>query len=318
MHLVSESRPLSMAHHTQSWLAPTAPLTTLPPLFLQAANFQPQWPLFIIATPRACLHCKLLYGTSAWNRGLPELWIADSPSAFKSLLKCHPHSPRSLSLYRITLFSSLYPWLFCLCDCSSECRGKDLSAFFIMYVSQSLSKQQTRKRSTEGSWTNRWRVKETHEAWWGPQKVSSPPLGTKGRRDLCPPKAESCAKEEELPTTPMLRQGGSGKQGKLSNFFLLPPSDFLPVFPTGSQRAREPGWCSPWLSGSWGTAQSSKECGVELDENGPTITSPVLVRGGGSTLVEWVNEWMNKENRRERDSNRICFNNFLLWARHPI
>lgn len=84
------------------------------------------------------------------------------------------------------------------------------------------------------------RVKETHKAWWWPQKVSS--LAQRGRRSaLCPPKAESCAKEEELPTTPMLRHGASAKQGKLSNFFLLPPSDFLPVFPAGSQRAREPG-----------------------------------------------------------------------------
>ena len=57
MHLVSESRPLSMAHHTQSWLAPTAPLTTLPPLFLQVANFQPQWPLFII--PHSLLLCAV-------------------------------------------------------------------------------------------------------------------------------------------------------------------------------------------------------------------------------------------------------------------
>lgn len=190
MHLVSESRPLSMAHHTQSWLAPTAPLTTLPPLFLQVANFQPQWPLFIIATPRACLHCKLLYGTSAWNRGLPELWIADSPSAFKSLFKCHPHSPRSLSLHRITLFSSLYPWLFCLCDCSSECRGKDLSAFFIMYVSQSLSKQQTRKRSTEGSWTNRWRSgwrKPTRHGG-GPRKCHPHPLARRAEGTCVPQK----------------------------------------------------------------------------------------------------------------------------------
>ena len=43
------------------------------------------------------------------------------------------------------------------------------------------------------------------------------------------------------PTTPVLRQGGSGKQDKLSNFFLLPPSELLPVFPAGSQRAQEPG-----------------------------------------------------------------------------
>lgn len=184
MHLVSESRSLSMAHHTQHWLAPTAPLTILPPLFLQATNFQPQWPLFIIPTPHACLHCKLLYSTSAWNRGLPELWIADSPSAFKSLFKCHPHSPGSLSLYHITLFSSLYPWLFCLCDCSSECRGKDLSAFFITYVSQSLSKQQTRKFNwRELHKQTTFRVKETHEAWWGPQKVSSPPLSMKGQEE---------------------------------------------------------------------------------------------------------------------------------------
>lgn len=175
--------------------------------------------------------------------------------------------------------------------------------------------------STEGNCINKphsgWRKPTRHGG--GPRKCHPHPLAWRGRRrELCLPKAESCAKEEELPTTPMLRQGGSGKQGKLSNFFLLPPSDFLPVFPTGSQRAWEPGWCSPWLSGSWGTAQSSKECGMELDENGPTITSPVLVRGWGSTLVEWVNEWMNKENRRERDSKRICFNNFPLWARHPI
>lgn len=59
---------------------------------------------------------------------------------------------------------------------------------------------------------------------------------------------------------------------------------------------------------------------MELDENGPTIAiaSPVLTRGACSTLVECVSEWMNKEKRRERDSKRICFNNFPLWARHPM
>ena len=155
IHLLSESRSLSAAHHTQRWLALTASLTVRPPLFLQVANFQPPWRLFIIPTPHACLHFKLLYSTSAWNRGLPELSIAGSPSAFKSLFNCHPHSPRSLSLYHIALFSSLYPWLFCLCDCLSECRGKDLSAFFIMLVSQSPSKQQTQKWSVEGNWTSR-------------------------------------------------------------------------------------------------------------------------------------------------------------------
>ena len=78
IHLVSKSRALSTAHHTQRWLAPTASLTVLPPLFLQVTDFQPQWPLFIIPTPHACLHFKLLHSTSAW-KGVSQNFALRAP-----------------------------------------------------------------------------------------------------------------------------------------------------------------------------------------------------------------------------------------------
>ena len=64
-------------------------------------------------------------------------------------------------------------------------------------------------------------------------------------------------------------------------------------------------------SGSWRTAQSSKKCGVELDENGPTIAiaSPVPwalqprasphVGRAQPLLNEWVSGWTKKKEEKE-------------------